>query len=152
MPHLIDRAKTPYQNLIDLINTGSNYAFDGTEFLEISTITPYNDEFDISNTEITLSASPNSGFEGEKTIRYRRLAPGATKVAALLDYEITSQDDFESLKEIICAEHNLISSEINLIGNLPEVVGVPVQVGVFFPEWSLVYLTGTMTVNVTLVA
>jgi hypothetical protein len=153
MPHQIDRTKSSYQNLIDLINTGSTYTFTGSEFYEISSqnVQPYTEEPGIVNTQLELIAASGSGFTGSKFIRYNRLGPGNTRFGASLDYEITSEDDYISLKEKICVEHNLISNEVNLDGNLPEVVGQTVQMSIFFPEFSFIYVTGSMFINVTLV-
>jgi hypothetical protein len=153
MPHQIDRTKSPLQNIIDLVNTGSTHTFTGSEFYEISTqnVQPYTEEPGIVNTQLELIAAEGSGFTGSKIIRYRRLEPGNTRIAATIDYEITPEDDLVSLKEKICIEHNLISSDVNLDGNPPEVIGQTTQMSIFFPEFSLIYLTGNLLINVTLV-
>lgn len=153
MPHQVDRSKTDRQNFIDLLNTGATYTFTGTEFTEPAGPEPYTDtEFNISNTQITLEATPNSGFVGTKTVHYRRLAAGATRTAASLDFNITEEDTLETLKEMICAEHNLISAEVNLVGDLPTELGTPVEINVFLDPYSYTYVGGTFAVNVTLVA
>jgi hypothetical protein len=153
MPHQIDRTKSGYQNLIDLLNTGSTHPFTGDEFFEISAqnVQPYTDEPGVVNTQVELIAAPGSGFTGSKFIRYNRLEPGSTRFGASLDYEITPEDDDASLKEKICIEHNLVFNEVSVNGQIPEVVGSTTQMSVFFPEFSLLYVTGSMSINVTLV-
>lgn len=153
MPHQIDRTKSPLQNIIDLVNTGSTHTFTGSEFYEISTqnVQPYTEEPGIVNTQLELIAATGSGFTGSKIIRYRRLEPGNTRVGAALDYELVVGEELSALKERICAEHNVIFNEVNLDGNPPEVVGQTTQMSIFFAEFSLIYLTGSLFVNVTLV-
>jgi hypothetical protein len=153
MPHQIDRTKSSYQNFIDLVNTGSTHTFTGDEFFEISTqnVQPYTEEPGIVNTQAELIAAPGSGFTGSKFIRYNRLEPGNTRFGASLDYEITSEDNDASLKEKICVEHNLIFNEVSVDGQIPEIVGDTSQMTVVFPEFSLIYIAGSMLINVTLV-
>jgi hypothetical protein len=151
MPHQIDRTKTARQNFIDLVNTGSNYVFVGTEFTESGNPEPYTEQPEVSNTQITLESTPNSGFVGTKTVYYRRLTAGNTRTAAALDYDITEADDLDSLKELVCIEHNLVSSEVTIVGDLPTEFGETTIVNIFLIGYSLLYVGGTFEVNVTLV-
>ena len=153
MPFQIDRTKSGYQNLIDLVNTGSTHVFTGGEFFEISSqnVQPYTEEPGVVNTQVELIAATDSGFTGSKFIRYNRLEPGNTRFGASLNFEITPEDDEASLKEKVCVEHNLIFNEVSINGQIPEVVGATTQMSVFFPEFSLVYITGSLPINVTLV-
>lgn len=150
MPHQIDRTKTARQNFIDLVNTGSTFPFTGTEFTESGNPEPYTDNPGVSNTQVTLEAVSGSGFIGTKTVHYRRLTPGATRTAAALDFVISESDTLTTLKEMICVEHNLVSSEINLVGDLPTVADTPVDIDVFYNPYSLLYVGGVITVSVTL--
>jgi hypothetical protein len=152
MPHQIDRTKTARQNFIDLVNTGSTFTFTGTEFTESGNPEPFSDNPEVSNTEVILEAVSGSGFIGTKTVHYRRLTPGATRTAAALDFDISESDTLETLKEMVCAEHNLVSSEINLVGDLPTEVDEPVEISVFYNPYSLLYVGGVINVNVTLTA
>jgi hypothetical protein len=151
MPHQIDRTKTARQNFIDLVNTGSDYVFVGTEFTESGNPELYTGQPGVSNTQITLESTPNSGFVGTKTVYYRRLDAGNTRTAAALDYDITEADDLASLKNLICIEHNLVASEVNLVGDLPTEFDETTVINVFLDPFSLLYAGGTFEVNVTLV-
>jgi hypothetical protein len=151
MPHQIDRTKTARQNFIDLVNTGSDYVFVGTEFTESGSPELYTGQPEVSNTQITLESTPNSGFVGTKTVYYRRLDAGNTRTAAALDFDITETDDLASLKNLICIEHNLVASEVNIVGDLPTEVDETTVINVFLDPFSLLYTGGTFEVNVTLV-
>jgi hypothetical protein len=152
MPHQVDRTKTARQNFIDLVNTGSTFTFTGTEFTEPTGVEEYTGDPEVSNTQVTLEAVSGSGFVGTKTVHYRRLAPGATRTAAALEYNITEEDTLTTLKEMICVEHNLISSEISLVGDLPTTIGQTTEINVFYDPFSYVYTGGTISVDVTLIA
>jgi len=147
MPQQVDRAKSAQQNLIDLINTGSTYVFTGSEFT-IGTPTTYIPTApETSNTELLLSAIPGSGFIGSEAIRYRRLALGATRPGAKLQYTIAAEDTLETLKESIAQEHNLVSSEFDLQGQWPVQGGSASEFTLTAVTGSLLY-TGSITVSV----
>lgn len=150
MPFQIDRAKTARENFVDLVNTGSTYVFTGTEFEENGVPEVYVGDPGVSNTEITLDAVEGSGFIGVKTVYYRRLAPGATRTAAALEFDIIDTDTLTTLKEMICEEHNLVSSEVTLTGVLPTVVDESELIQVVFNANSLLYTAGQFEVTVTL--
>lgn len=148
MPQQINRAKTARENLIDLINTGSTYTFAGTEFTEGAPAAYVPTEPDTSNTEVILTAVEGSGFVGTKSIKYRRLALGATRPGARVNYEIDGEDDLASLKEAIAQEHNLVSSDFDLTGDLPA-QGDPAEEFTLTAVAGSVLYTGSTVVNVT---
>lgn len=149
MTFQVDRTKSAEENTLGLINTGSTYAFTGTEF-EYGTPTVYVPQgAEVSNTELTLTAVEDSGFTGTKTVKYTRLALGATRPGARQNYTITGADTLATLKEAIATEHNLILDQFNLTGTLPA-QGAPAETFTLTAVAdSLVYVAGTHTVSVT---
>lgn len=151
MPFQIDRTKTAQQNMLGLINSGSTYAFTGTEFTYGTPAdqTPADPEED-TNSEVTVTAVEDSGFTGTKTVRYRRLALGQTRPGARQNYVVTTGDTLASLKEQIATEHNLVLDQFDLTGTLPTADADPAATFTLTAvEDSLLYLEGTHTVSVT---
>lgn len=144
MPHQIDRLKTPIENFLDLLNTVSpNYTFTGNEF-ELSNpevYTPSGEE--TSNTRITLTGSIENGFTGSKVVKYRRLEIGNTKTAAVSEFQVNLSDDADTVKEMICVEHNLQNSQVSLSGSLPTPGGSNTSVTISAVDNSLLYYGST---------
>lgn len=145
----IDRTKTSNANLIALLNTGSSFAFTGSEFTvgAPSAQTP-TDGSENTNSQVTLTAVNGSGFTGTKTIRYRRLALGATKPGAKTNYNITGADTLATIKTAIALEHNLIESDFNVAGTIPAQGAGPATFAMTAAANSVLY-TGTYNVTVT---
>jgi hypothetical protein len=120
MPHQIDKTKTAEQNLIDLINTASEYTFTGEEFTHGTPEEYIPESPDVSNTQILLTAVPGSGVTGTKVITYRRLEIGRTVIAAPRTFEVTSSDNQASVEELIAEAHNLVIGQFYLSGSIPE--------------------------------
>lgn len=151
MSFQIDRTKTAQLNMLGLINSGSTYAFTGSEFTygAPSAQTPADGQED-TNSQVTVTAVEDSGFTGTKTVRYRRLALGQTRPGARQNYVITTGDTLASLKEQIATEHNLILDQFDLTGTLPDDDADPAATMTLTAVAdSLVYLPGTHTVSVT---
>lgn len=148
----INRALSATQNLLGLVNNNSTYAFTGTEFTigVPSAQTPADPE-ENTNSQVTLTAVVGSGFIGTKTSRYRRLAIGATRPGALVNYTIGAGDTQADLKEMIAVEHNLVSSDFTITGTMPTVDQQTEVFAVTAINDSLLY-TGTINVNVKFVA
>lgn len=149
MGQQIDRTKTAEQNMLALINTGSTFQFTGTEFTYglPSSQTPA-DPQENTNSQVTLTAVAGSGFTGTQTVRYRRLALGATRPGALTSYTITGSDDINTLKAAIALEHNLVPDQFSLTGTLPTTSGEQQTFTLTAIANSLLY-TGSTTVTVT---
>lgn len=145
----IDRTKTAAANLIALLNTGSTYAFTGAEYTigAPSAQTPV-DTTENTNSQVTLTAVDGSGFTGTKTVRYRRLALGATKPGAAVAYNITGADTLATIQTAIAVEHNLIESDISTTGVIPVEGAGPNTFTVTAAPTSVLY-TGTLNVTVT---
>lgn len=145
----IDRTKTSAANLIALLNTGSTYAFTGTEYTigAPSAQTPV-DGSENTNSQVTLTAVDGSGFTGTKTVRYRRLAMGATKPGAAVTYTITGADTLATVKTAIAVENNLIESDFDITGTLPVQGAADQPFAVTAGANSVLYF-GTYNVTVT---
>ena len=147
MPQQINRVKSAQQNLVDLINTGSTYVFTGSEFTIGAPANYVPTAPETSNTELLLSAVAGSGFVGFKSIKYRRLALGATRPGARLQYNVGAEDTLETLKEAIAQEHNLVSSDFDLQGQWPIQGGAAAEFTLTAIPDSLLY-TGAINVSV----
>lgn len=150
MPGLqIDRLKTADANILALILTASSYAFTGSEFTvgPASSQTPV-DPMETTNSQITLTAVDGSGFTGTKTLRYARLALGATRPGAKVAYQIGGSDTNATLKTAIAVEHNLVESDFDIAGTLP-LQGAAAQVFAVTAIAASKLYTGTFNVSVT---
>lgn len=145
----IDRTKTAAANLIGLLNTGSTYTFTGTEYTigAPSAQTPV-DGSENTNSQVTLTAVDGSGFTGTKTVRYRRLAMGATKPGAKTAYNVTGADTLATIKTAIAVEHNLIETDFDITGVIPAQGAGPATFAVTASANSVLYF-GTFNVTVT---
>jgi len=145
----IDRTKTAAANLIALLNTASTFAFTGSEYTigAPSAQTPADGQ-ENTNSQVTLTAVDGSGFTGTKTIRYRRLALGATKPGAKTNYNITGADTLATIKSAIAVEHNLVESDFDLAGTIPAQGAGPATFTLTAVADSVLY-TGTLDVTVT---
>lgn len=119
MGHPIDRSKTAFQNFVDLINTVTNYELTGTEFTNGEPTEYIPEEPDTSNTQITLTAVPSSGFTGTTTVRYSRLALGQTKIGASTTFALTGNPSRSAVEQLIAQAHNLVLDEFSLSGSIP---------------------------------
>lgn len=147
MAQQINRALTAIQNMVALINTGSTYTFTGSEFTFGNPANYVPVAPDTSNTEVILTAVEGSGFVGTKSVKYRRLALGATRPGARVNYTIDADDTLVTLKEAIAQEHNLVAAEFDLTGDLPA-QGEPVAVFTLTAKANSLLYTGSTTVNV----
>jgi hypothetical protein len=144
----IDRTKSAAANLIALLNTGSTYAFTGSEYTigVPSAQTPV-DNTENTNSQVTLTAVDGSGFTGTKTVRYRRLAMGATKPGAKVAYTIGGTDTMQTIKTAIAVEHNLVESDFDITGVIPAQGDPAATFAVTAIDGSVLY-TGTFNVTV----
>jgi hypothetical protein len=145
----IDRTKTSLANLVALLNTGSTYAFTGSEYTvgAPSAQTPV-DNTENTNSQVTLTAVDGSGFTGTKTVRYRRLAMGATKPGAATAYNVTGADTLATIKTAIAVQHNLIETDFDITGTIPAQGAGPNTFAVAASANSVLYF-GTFNVTVT---
>lgn len=145
----IDRSKTADQNILALILTASTYAWTGSEFTVGPAVsqTPA-DPQEKSNSQITMTAVDGSGFTGTKTLRYARLALGATRPGAKVAYQIGASDTQATLKAAIAVEHNLVLSDFDIAGSLPA-QGAPAETFTVTATATSKLYTGTFNVTVT---
>lgn len=119
MPFQIDNTLSRQENMLALVNTVTTYELTGDEFEFGNPTTYVPSGEDTSNTQVTLTSVPGEGFTGDITLYYRRLEIGNTKTAAATEFQMEIDDDVDSVKEKIALEHNLVVSEIDLVGDLP---------------------------------
>ena len=145
----IDRTKTAAQNFLGLVNSASSFTFTGTEFTvgNPSSQTPA-DPQEKTNSQATLTAVPDSGFVGTKTLRYARLALGQTRPGARQNYTITGADTIATLKAAVAVEHNLVLDQFDFTGTLPA-QGAAAQTFTLAAIANSLLYTGTTTVSVT---
>ena len=108
-------------NMLAFINKNATYVFTGTEFT-YGTPVEYvpSDSADLSNTELIISPTASSGFTGLKALHYRRENLGYTRVGASLNFTANEGDTMQTVFEMICLEHGLLTSEINVSGQMPD--------------------------------
>jgi hypothetical protein len=125
MAFTINTSLTPEQNILALIkHTASSKPAvqalnDGD--LVFSMITPRDGE-DL-NTQLTVVAAPAAvGLQGETTINYRRLAPGATVVDPELEFTLAEDATLEDLRAQVAAALGMAldGSDATLVGDLPD--------------------------------
>lgn len=143
----INRTLTAAANMLALVNSGSSYQFDGSEFAfgQASAQTPTGQEN--TNSQVTLTANEETGFIGTKTVRYRRLELGHTRPGAATTYNIGASDTPATLKSAIAAQHNLVESEFDVTGTWPTQGAGPNTFTLTAKAGSLLYF-GTVNVQV----
>lgn len=96
----IDLEKTPFQNIIDLINGSSTHTFSESDLLisDPTLITPQGR----NNTRITISPSSTGSIRGEPIIRrYRRLDLSSDLPNKQSTYIVQQGTDRETIEELI---------------------------------------------------
>lgn len=96
----IDLERTPFQNMMDLINGSSTHLFNETDLL-ISTPTVITQQ-GRNNTRITITASNSSVIKGEPIIRrYRRLDLSSDLPNKQSTYIVQQATDRQNIEELI---------------------------------------------------
>lgn len=120
----VDRTLTAQANWLALFNSANTHVFDGSEFtLGLPLAHAPDDPQEPTNTQITITAVPDTEFTGSKTLRYQRLTLGYTRAGSTQNYSLTSGMTQQAMINTIMADHNLVPSEITIDGTLPTTPG-----------------------------
>ncbi len=116
----INPSLTWRQNLIAMINSGApREVFTGDEFT-VGPATPYvpQEPEEGTNTTVTVTAVPGSGYLGEQRPRYRRLTVGNTKPGAPDSYLVDASQSLQEIIQQISTDHQLLADEVVFTGML----------------------------------
>lgn len=113
----IDISKSPQQNLLDLVNSTNSATSLALQLNQFTIGTPSVIEPDAQerNTQIVLTAVPNAGYSGTKTIKYRRINTGQAVPNPNAPITILPSDTQDVIKQKIATALNLRLDQLTFV-------------------------------------